>query len=76
MMKVFYSETHQRHSPAFEVFEGGVRTLYLEMPERVERILAALRAVSWAEISGWSQSWPSTTMITWISWPQPGMNGS
>ena len=50
MLKVFYSETHQRHSPAFEVFEGGVRTLYLEMPERVERILAALSAVSWVEI--------------------------
>lgn len=50
MLKVFYSETHQRHSPAFEVFEGGVRTLYLEMPERVERIRESLRLVDWAEL--------------------------
>ena len=50
-MQVFYSETHARHSPAFEVIDGGVRTLYLEMPERARRILAALEATSWAETS-------------------------
>jgi acetoin utilization deacetylase AcuC-like enzyme len=51
MMKVFYSDTHQAHAPAFEVFEGGVRTLYLETPERALRILAALQEKEWAEIN-------------------------
>src|SRR5512139_3557661 len=51
MMKIFYSETHERHSPAFEVFEGGVRTIYLEIPERAKRILSALNEAGWAEVA-------------------------
>ena len=49
-MKIFYSEHHQSHDPAFEVFDGGQRVPYLEAPERMERILRALRKTDWAEI--------------------------
>lgn len=49
-MKVFYSETHRRHDPPFEVFDGGLRVPYLENPERMDRILGALRDADWAEI--------------------------
>ena len=41
-MKVFYSETHRKHEPPFEVFDGGLRTPYLENPDRMDRILNAL----------------------------------
>jgi acetoin utilization deacetylase AcuC-like enzyme len=51
MMQVFYSDTHKRHSPAFEVFEGGVHTAYLETPERALRILEALKQKRWAQIT-------------------------
>jgi acetoin utilization deacetylase AcuC-like enzyme len=50
-MKVFYAETHQLHNPAFEVFDGGQRVPYLESPERMERILKALRQTAWADIA-------------------------
>jgi len=49
-MKVFYSETHRRHEPPFEVFDGGVRVPYLENPDRMDKILKALRGTLWAEI--------------------------
>jgi acetoin utilization deacetylase AcuC-like enzyme len=49
-MKIFHSETHRQHNPAFEVFDGGQRVPYLESPERMERILNALRKTDWAEI--------------------------
>jgi acetoin utilization deacetylase AcuC-like enzyme len=49
-MKVYYSEAHRQHQPSFEVFDGGVRAPYLESPERMERILRALRETDWAEI--------------------------
>jgi len=49
-MKIFYSETHRRHNPPFEVFDGGLRVPYLENPERMERILNALRGAAWTEI--------------------------
>ena len=49
-MKVYYSEAHRQHEPAFEVFDGGLRTSYLENPDRMDRILNALRETSWAEI--------------------------
>lgn len=49
-MKVFHSEAHRTHNPPFEVFDGGQRVPYLESPERVDRILAALRKAEWAEI--------------------------
>jgi acetoin utilization deacetylase AcuC-like enzyme len=48
-MKIFYSETHRQHDPAFEVFDGGQRVPYLESPERMDRILKALRKTDWAE---------------------------
>ncbi len=48
-MKIFYSETHRQHSPTFEVFDGGQRVPYLESPERMDRILNALRKTDWAE---------------------------
>jgi acetoin utilization deacetylase AcuC-like enzyme len=49
-MKIFYSETHHLHDPAFEVFDGGQRVPYLESPERMERILKAIRKMDGAEI--------------------------
>ncbi len=49
-MKIFYTETHRLHDPAFEVFDGGQRVPYLESPERMERVLKALRKTDWAEI--------------------------
>jgi acetoin utilization deacetylase AcuC-like enzyme len=49
-MKIFYSETHRKHEPPFEVFEGGLRTPYLENADRVDHILRALRQTNWADI--------------------------
>jgi acetoin utilization deacetylase AcuC-like enzyme len=49
-MKVYYSEAHRRHDPPFEVFDGGLRTPYMENPDRMARILHALRETDWAEI--------------------------
>ena len=49
-MKVFYSEEHRKHEPSFEVFDGGLRVPYLENADRMDRILASLRQVDWAEI--------------------------
>ena len=49
-MKVFYSETHRKHNPPFEIFDGGLRMPYLENPDRVDRILNALRGTDWAEL--------------------------
>ncbi|HEX2696607.1 MAG TPA: histone deacetylase family protein [Anaerolineales bacterium] len=48
-MKIFYSEAHRRHYPPFEVFDGGQRVPYFENPDRMDRILAALRNTDWAE---------------------------
>ena len=49
-MKIFYSETHRKHEPPFEVFDGGLRTPYLENPDRVDRILKALKTTGWADV--------------------------
>lgn len=49
-MKVYYSEAHRQHQPPFEVFDGGLRVPYMESPERMDRILAALRKTGWAEV--------------------------
>ena len=49
-MKVCYSEAHRRHAPLFEVFDGGLRTPYMENPDRMDRILRALHQTDWAEI--------------------------
>lgn len=49
-VKIFYSATHRRHDPPFEIFDGGVRVPYLENPDRMDRILEALRDVDWAEV--------------------------
>ena len=49
-MKIFYSEAHRKHNPSFEVFDGGLRVPYLENPDRMDRILNALRATNWATI--------------------------
>ncbi|MEP7134202.1 MAG: histone deacetylase family protein [Chloroflexota bacterium] len=49
-MKIFYSEKHRQHEPPFEIFDGGVRVPYLENPDRMDKILNALRGVKWAEI--------------------------
>lgn len=49
-MKVYYSEVHRQHDPPFEIFDGGLRVPYLENPDRMDRILNALRAADWAEI--------------------------
>jgi len=49
-VKIFYTETHRKHEPAFEVFDGGLRVPYLENPDRMDKILNALRDMDWAEI--------------------------
>ncbi len=49
-MKVYYSEAHRKHEPPFEVFDGGLRTPYMENPDRMDRILQALHQTDWAEI--------------------------
>src|SRR5512142_966530 len=49
-MKVFYSEAHRKHQPPFEVFDGGLRTPYMENADRMDRILDALHQVDWAEL--------------------------
>jgi acetoin utilization deacetylase AcuC-like enzyme len=48
-MKIFYSEEHRRHYPSFEVFDGGIRVPYYENPDRMDRIVTALRNTDWAE---------------------------
>ncbi len=50
-MKIFYSETHRQHAPPFELFDGGLRVPYLENPDRMDRILTALRTVDWADLT-------------------------
>jgi acetoin utilization deacetylase AcuC-like enzyme len=50
-MKVFCSETHRRHDPPFEVYDGGERVPYPENPDRVDKILSTLRKTDWAEIA-------------------------
>ena len=50
-MKIFYSEEHRNHYPPFEVFDGGIRVQYYENPDRMDKILAALKGVPWAEFS-------------------------
>src|SRR5215216_3512382 len=49
-MKVFYSDAHRKHAPSFEVFDGGLRTPYMENPDRMDRILHALNQTDWAEL--------------------------
>lgn len=49
-MRVYHSEAHALHAPAFEVFEGGEKIPSFEKPERVAQILAALRAAGHFEI--------------------------
>lgn len=48
-MKIFYSEEHRKHFPPFEVFDGGKRVPYFENPDRMDRILTALKKTVWAE---------------------------
>ena len=50
-MKIYYSEAHRQHEPPFEVFDGGLRVPYLENPDRMDRILQALRQTTWAELT-------------------------
>ncbi|MBI1795067.1 MAG: histone deacetylase family protein [Chloroflexi bacterium] len=50
-MKIFYSEGHRQHNPPFEVFDGGERVPYLENPDRMDKVLAALRKTDWAEFA-------------------------
>ncbi len=48
-MKIFYSEQHRNHYPPYEVFDGGKRVPYFENPDRMDRILTALKNEEWAE---------------------------
>jgi acetoin utilization deacetylase AcuC-like enzyme len=50
-MKIFYSDTHRKHQPPFEVFDGGKRVPYLENTDRMDRILAVLEKTDWAELA-------------------------
>lgn len=49
-MHIFYTDTHKLHVPPFELFDGGQHLPYLESPERMERILSALKGHEWAEL--------------------------
>lgn len=49
-MKIFHSDAHKDHYPPFEVFDGGVQVTNLEMPERMQRVLTALRAAGMNDI--------------------------
>ena len=49
-MKVFYSDAHRKHEPPFEVFDGGLRTPYLENTDRMDQILNALHQTDWVEL--------------------------
>jgi len=42
-MNVYYPETHTRHAPPFEIFDGGEKVANFEVPQRMERILESLR---------------------------------
>ena len=42
-MNVYYSDTHAHHHPPFEIFDGGEKVANFEVPQRMERILEALR---------------------------------
>lgn len=37
-MKFFYTNTHEQHNPAFEVYDGGKRMPYLESPQRMQQL--------------------------------------
>ncbi len=50
-MKIFYSDTHRKHQPPFEVFDGGKRVPYLENIDRMDRIRTALEKTDWAELT-------------------------
>lgn len=50
-MKIFYSEEHRNHYPPFEVFDGGKRVPYYENPDRIDRIMGALKKTDWAEFT-------------------------
>ncbi len=49
LMKIIYSEKHNRHAPPYQ-FLGGRMAPYPEVPERAERILQALNARGVAEV--------------------------
>ena len=49
-MKIFYSEQHRKHEPPFEVFDGGLRTPYLENSDRMDRILHSLQPMDWVTL--------------------------
>ncbi len=48
-MNIIYSDQHHHHHPPFEIFEGGQVLPIFENPERMERILTALRPMAWAK---------------------------
>ena len=49
-MLIFYTDLHRLHNPPFELFDGGQHMPYLESPDRMERILSALKEQDWAEV--------------------------
>jgi len=49
-VKIFYSEQHRKHEPPFEVFDGGLRTPYLENSDRMDRILHSLQPMDWVTL--------------------------
>jgi acetoin utilization deacetylase AcuC-like enzyme len=50
-MKIYYSEKHRDHYPPFEIFDGGIRVPYFENPDRMDRILDALKQTNWADLT-------------------------
>ncbi|MFZ5820704.1 MAG: histone deacetylase family protein [Chloroflexota bacterium] len=49
-MRVYYSNDHSQHNPSFELFDGGAHMPYMESPERMEQVLAALNRQDWVEL--------------------------
>ncbi len=49
-MKIFYADTHRLHDAPYEVGEGGGQEPMLECPERLDRILDALRLTDWVQL--------------------------
>lgn len=49
-MKIYYSPTHVKHHPPFEILDGGERSQSYEVPGRVENIVSMLRQKKSTEI--------------------------
>jgi acetoin utilization deacetylase AcuC-like enzyme len=49
-LSIVHADTYRLHQPAFEIWPGGRMRPYFESAQRVEVMLDALRATTWAKI--------------------------